>query len=202
MKNLLYTLLSLLIILNSCTIEKRVHLPGYNVEWKNNWSAKNNLKQNNTTEPEVESEANAKINEKNVAVNTNSIILDNSTASNDNIYIEIPKEERLISTVSNHNRTSDAPNEITNQEDKTQSIMQVHKAKNKVKQLSKKLNSSNSSDDVPVGLLYLLAILIPFVAVGIVTDWDVKTVVINLLWCLLCGIPGIIHACIIVSRNS
>ena len=47
-------------------------------------------------------------------------------------------------------------------------------------------------------LLYILAVLIPFVAVGIVTDWDLKTVLINILLSILCYIPGVIHAFIII----
>ena len=58
------------------------------------------------------------------------------------------------------------------------------------------------SDDVPVGLLYLLCFIFPFIAVGIVTDWDITAVIVNILWTFLCGIPGIIHALIIVGRNT
>ena len=79
---------------------------------------------------------------------------------------------------------------------------------------SKKMTSENKTiasyklvkkalkDDVPVGLLYVLCFFIPWLAVGFATNWDVKTVVINILWTFLCGIPGIIHAIIVVGRNS
>jgi uncharacterized membrane protein YqaE (UPF0057 family) len=49
-------------------------------------------------------------------------------------------------------------------------------------------------------LLYVLCILIPWLAVGLATDWDVKKVIINLLWSLTC-IGGIIHAFIVVSKS-
>ena len=61
--------------------------------------------------------------------------------------------------------------------------------------------SHNPNDDDMLLLLYILAILIPFVAVGIVTDWDVTDVIINLLLCILCYIPGIIHAFIKIRDN-
>ncbi|MFT6002055.1 MAG: uncharacterized membrane protein YqaE (UPF0057 family), partial [Flavobacteriales bacterium] len=61
--------------------------------------------------------------------------------------------------------------------------------------------NSNSSSGVE-WYFWVLALFIPWLAVGIVTDWDVKTVVINILWSLLCGIPGIIHAFIIVNREG
>lgn len=49
---------------------------------------------------------------------------------------------------------------------------------------------------------WVLALCIPWLAVGLVTDWDIKTVVINVLWTLLCGIPGVIHAFIIINREG
>ena len=72
----------------------------------------------------------------------------------------------------------------------------------KSKEKALKASDSNLGDDVSTGLLYVLCFFIPFLAVGLATDWDVKTVLINLLWTCLCGIPGIIHAFIVVSKNS
>ncbi|MFN5417071.1 MAG: YqaE/Pmp3 family membrane protein [Flavobacteriia bacterium] len=71
----------------------------------------------------------------------------------------------------------------------------IKKAVKAIKKESKK------SDDMLI-LLYILCIFIPPVAVGLATDWDITTVVINVLWCLLCGLPGIIHAFIVVSREN
>lgn len=59
-------------------------------------------------------------------------------------------------------------------------------------------NKEDSSSDDMLILLYLFAILIPFVAVGIVTDWDMRSVLINILLCILCYIPGVIHAFIVI----
>ena len=49
------------------------------------------------------------------------------------------------------------------------------------------------------GVLYVLAVLIPPLAVGLKTDWQ-KPVIFNILWCCLGFLPGIIHAIIIVGR--
>lgn len=81
----------------------------------------------------------------------------------------------------------------------------IQKNENKISKEDKKEFKKaikKSGGDVPIGLLYVLCVLIPFVAVGLATDWDVKTVVFNLLWCLLCFIPGVIHAFIVVSREA
>jgi len=62
------------------------------------------------------------------------------------------------------------------------------------------LNQTKKADS-PLILLYILAILIPFVAVGIATNWDLLPVIFNILWTMLCGIPGIIHAFIVIKRT-
>lgn len=72
----------------------------------------------------------------------------------------------------------------------------------KSKEKALKASDSNLGGDVPTGLLYVLCFFIPWLAVGLATDWDIKKVIINILWTMLCGIPGIIHAFIVVSKNS
>ena len=47
--------------------------------------------------------------------------------------------------------------------------------------------------------LYILAILLPPIAVGIHTGWK-KPTLFNLLWTFLFGVPGIIHAFIVLGR--
>lgn len=66
-----------------------------------------------------------------------------------------------------------------------------------IQKLINEKSKDSSSDDMLI-LLYILAVLIPFVAVGIVTDWDLKKVLINILLCILCYIPGVIHAFITI----
>lgn len=50
-------------------------------------------------------------------------------------------------------------------------------------------------------VLIILCFLIPWLAVGLTTDWDIR-VLYNLLWTLLFIIPGIIHALIVVSKEG
>jgi len=73
--------------------------------------------------------------------------------------------------------------------------------KNEKKSLKRKVVSLEKESDGDAILYYILAIFIPFLAVGLVTNWDVKQVVINIILCCLCGLPGIIHALIVVSKN-
>ena len=57
--------------------------------------------------------------------------------------------------------------------------------------------------EVDMFVLILLAILIPPVAVGLVSDWsDSKALIINILLTLCFWLPGIIHAIIYVNNNK
>ena len=76
--------------------------------------------------------------------------------------------------------------------------------KEKIKFLRKirketKIDKKSSVKAVPKVVLYILAIIIPPVAVGLHTDWGEPTLW-NLLWTLLFGIPGIIHAFYIILK--
>lgn len=62
------------------------------------------------------------------------------------------------------------------------------------------LKAMDMPDESDKTLLYILAFVIPFVAVGLVTDWEIKDILINLLLTALCGVPGIIHAFIKVKN--
>lgn len=53
--------------------------------------------------------------------------------------------------------------------------------------------------DVPMPVLYVLAIIIPPLAVGIYTDWDTPTLW-NLLFTIIGWVPGVIHAFIVLTR--
>lgn len=57
--------------------------------------------------------------------------------------------------------------------------------------------------EVDMFVLILLAILIPPVAVGLVSDWsDSKALIISILLTLCFWLPGIIHAIIYVNNNN
>ncbi len=201
MKKILLITASILFMVASCTVEKRVYRNGFNVQWHamNGHSKKDKNTEINSIE-EVETVAKVVISPKE----------NSKTAS---VY-ELPNQE-VVAVAQNDeasiqaNSVSTTPQvvNVKGMADQTISVNQKNKevkqiSKQEMKALRKVVNSQKQSDDVPVGLLYVLCFFFPFIAVGIVTDWDISTVLINLLWTLLCGIPGVIHALIIVSRNS
>ena len=109
-------------------------------------------------------------------------------------------------------------NEVNSQESKSINTTKTEKVKKAIRApkassskevaSAKKTMASTSlvkkalKDEVPTILLYVLCFFIPFLAVGLATNWDLTAVVINLLLCFLFFLPGVIHAIIVVGRNS
>ena len=201
MKKILLVAASILFLVASCTVEKRVYRNGFNVQWHamNGHSKKDKNMEVSSVE-EVETVAKVVVSSK-----------DNSNTAS--VY-EMPTQE--VITVAQNDEASIQSKSIgttapvvnvKGMADQTISVNQNIKdakqiTKQEIKALKKAVKSQKKSDDVPIGLLYVLCFFVPFIVVGIVTDWDIPSVLINLLWTLLCGIPGVIHALIIVSRNT
>ena len=201
MKKILLVAASILFLVASCTVEKRVYRNGFNVQWHamNGHSKKDKNMEISSVE-EVETVAKVVISPK----------ANSKTAS---VY-EMPTQE--VITVAQNDEASIQSSSIATtapvvnvkgMADQTIAINQNIKeakqiSKQEIKAMKKAVKSQKKSDDVPVGLLYVLCFFFPFVAVGLVTDWDIKAVLINILLTALCGIPGIIHAFIVVSKNT
>lgn len=52
------------------------------------------------------------------------------------------------------------------------------------------------------GLLILLAFLIPWLAVGLATDWEAEHLIVNILLSVFTCLGGLIHAIIIVNKYA
>ena len=209
MKKLLLAVLVVGFAISSCSIERRLHQKGFNVEWNKNLSS---LKKDKKEKQDyVSSEAVEEIavvspkTTKSPSVNSSSAISVDGVSINESIEAPVFVENNIT-------------NEVNSQESSVVNNTKIEKVKKAISAPkasgSEKVASANKTmastkivkkalkNDVPTGLLYVLCFFIPWLAVGLATDWDVKTVVINILWTCLCGIPGIIHAIIIVGRNS
>jgi len=201
MKKILLIAASILFLVASCTVEKRVYRNGFNVQWHamNGHSKKDKNTEINSIE-EVETVAKVVISPKENSKTASVYELPNqevvAVAQNDEASIQA----NSVSTTPQVVSVKGIANQTISVNQKNNEVKQI--SKQEMKALHKGVKSQKQSDDVPIGLLYVLCFFFPFIAVGIVTDWDLSTILINLLWYLLCGIPGIIHALIIVSRNS
>lgn len=183
---------SIAVIAPACSIEKRVHNPGYHITWN---ALKSNTNGAETAEQAQPEKTHARTTISKLQTNAAKSILDNSTVTQE-VQASTKAADKKIEAVTK-NATAHKPfasKKAFNQHE-LKTIAKASTAKKAVKNLL-----ANDTDDELI-LLYLLAILIPFVAVGIVTDWDLTDVVINLLLCLLCYIPGVIHAFIKIRDN-
>jgi len=205
MKKLLLAVLLVGFTISSCSIEKRLHQKGFNVEWnKNLGSLKKDKKEKQDF---VSSEAVEEIavistkTTKTPSVNNSAISVDDVTLNESNdasVFVEDNTNNEVnsqVSSVVSNTKTAKA-----NSSSKASSSKEVAIDNKTI--ASTKIVKKALKDSVPTGLLYVLCFFIPWLAVGFATDWDMKTVLINILWTFLCGIPGIIHAIIIVGRNS
>ena len=204
MKKILLVAASILFLVASCTVEKRVYRNGFNVQWHamNGISKKDKNVEVNSVEEEIAVAQVIKAPKANVSTSsTYEAISEESTTTltqNDVASLEEAPIQNEVKSIANDIKGMAA---VTIQNSpKNNEVKQI--SKQEIKSLRKTVKAAKKSDDVPIGLLYVICFIFPFIAVGIVTDWDITTVLLNLLLWLLCGIPGIIHALIIVGRNT
>jgi len=204
-----FTLLSLvsLLLLGACTLEKRVYRNGYNIQWHTSFKVKNHQPEQvaneeiSATSPQVEKSMNeGKHSGKSSRIADAQI----SALPLQGYKVNAPSQEFVLNQGSTEKQQLAA---IVQQHFvKESSSKAAHHAvkvdHKKAQRLTKALSktSENSTDDVPMIALFILCFIFPPIAVGLATDWDTEIVIYNILWTLLCGFPGIIHALIIVGR--
>ena len=199
-----FTLLSLLavLILAACTVEKRIYRNGYNVQWHSSLKVKNQ-----TNEPKVAEEVMATKQTNDAATQKVSIAQKEQDLtmlaaqkiqqdfSHSALKTEkVQKDAAQLAGVVKQYFVKETTSKAAMQENK----VVKHQAKKLTRQLNKATN--NHPDEVPYILLFILCFIFPPIVVGLVTDWDTEIIIYNLLWCVLCGFPGIIHALIILGR--
>ena len=192
-KQISFIVLAATFILTSCTVERRLHNSGFHVKWNNSHS---------TSETEVSVSEVKKLEEVDEVFTKNEI---SEVALNEN---ETFKVEAIDAIDLNENVSLKEEKSLTNdvavgtisepkKVDNLNTKFEHRKAKLEFKKAVKN-NSSMSDMDI---LLLILCFLIPFLAVGLATDWDVTKVLICLILSLLFWIPGIIYALLVVLNK-
>jgi len=176
------------VIVTSCSVEKRHYTSGYSVQWN---SKKSNV---SVTEASYVAKQTPKTENK-------------KATENKTIIAQAPVEQVAVNSKT-VNKTLVASVNKTVYTKTTAKVTSFENtiASNNAKIVEKvaapaKAPVKGEGADIPVWAYILLAIFIPFVAVGLATDWSIS-VLWNILWSLLCGIPGIIHAFIILKRTG
>jgi uncharacterized membrane protein YqaE (UPF0057 family) len=192
-KQISFIVLAATFILTSCTVERRLHNSGFHVKWNNSHS---------TSETEVSVSEVKKVEEVDEVFTKNEI---SEVALNDN---ETFKTEAIDAIDLNENVSLKEEKSLTydvavgtisesKKVDNLNTKFEHRKAKLEFKKAVKN-NSSMSDMDI---LLLILCFLIPFLAVGLATDWDVTKVLICLILSLLFWVPGIIYALLVVLNK-
>jgi uncharacterized membrane protein YqaE (UPF0057 family) len=174
--------LALSVIYTSCSIEKRHHLNGYYISW--------NHKTEKATEQKVEPKEAAAITP--VAENKTVEVAEQNAVEN-NIA---PQVSEAVTTPSGNEVRNTAKNIIAdvNKSEVKQAAPAVIKQANK----SKAANSSAPSSEPDTVLLVILAILIPPLAMYLYEGSWTSRCTVNLILTLLCGLPGVIHALVVI----
>lgn len=186
--------LTTLFIVSSCSIERRVHQPGYHISWKNSQS--NNQKSDNeqlvaaseTSKEEVQTVDKISILKSKKVSNTVSkkkLITNNETG-------KVTANEGSKVTEKNNSSSSSIISEDkkVSKENEAFETQQKSDVKSNV---DSKNNSNGIQDEVMFILLVLLCLVIPPLAVFIITE-DLKLTLISLLLTLLFWLPGVIFA--------
>lgn len=190
MKQLNYLVLTIafLISLSSCTMEKRHYQSGYYIDWKKN--TQNTA--NQVTPREQLNNADAK-----------SIHFSGNFSASSDAQLVLSNNE-VAKKESEHPKCGFAETREHDQIKKhsLKEKVQVLKAIRQVKKVLPSKTTKQKSDNTPMLVLYILAFLLPPVAVGLATDWDPETTLINLGLTILCWLPGIVHALIVLGNRT
>ncbi len=166
-----------IVLISSCTIEKRHYLSGYSVQWNHK---KNNTHLNENKLPAIELPKQRVIIEKTLtaSVEKKPIILKQPIKQPD----LMPNLDYTKTKIDFKNNESIVIKKIVDTKIKT----------------TKKAKGGGYNGSMVV--LYILAFFIPPLAVGIFTRCGMPTLW-NILWTLLFFFPGIIHAIIVLRRG-
>lgn len=187
--------------LGSCSVEKRLYSKGYYVQWKRSYTGPGEASTKIEKEGPTVLRHEGILNE--YAIIEESIASNEKAAGEANVTPTLLSIENTPSFEANETEIK-VENDRSNASNLTGQLLPV-KVKSKsnkfVTPLLKKSSESKSAGGPDKALLIVLCFLIPWLAVGLATNWDVKPILFNLLWSLTC-IGGIIHAIIVVNREA
>jgi uncharacterized membrane protein YqaE (UPF0057 family) len=177
----------------SCTVQKRLHNPGYHVTWKSKYQSadKNEVSKNENNQNEaIENSEDVALNENAKAIENEPFVIINSKKSNDSFSYTSNKTKRQNETFLNNSSKSLI---AKNQENK----VSKHAA---IKKIAKKASRSSSQyeDDILFLLLLVLCFVFPPLAVAIASGFDLIKILISIILTILFWLPGIIYALYVV----
>ena len=178
------------LFLASCTIEKRHYQTGYFIDWMKGSRSFAHVQKtsNNSSIASCDQE-------------NNNIL---SAATNVDSTIDNQQPADKMVTASSSNEFTPSILRTINGIDQTIAISSPAKMNtwSLIKAAKKyKKESKSQHGNTPLVLLIILCIILPPLAVGLMTDWDTTSVFSSIAWTLLtCWVGGIIHAFYIMDK--
>ncbi len=165
----------------SCTVSKRIDKWGYSVSFDK--KQKTEVISEDVAEIPVE----------------NKIISNVVTTTQDSYIVEdavMNQDQAVVNDVTVNDNAVTEVNEVVSQVNNVVAEKQFTKTSKIQKQVGKnrEVIQQISKKEISEGLLKFLCIVWPWLAVGLITDWDFKKVLVCFLLTFLCWIPGIIYA--------
>jgi len=197
MKKLLILGITSLLLTVSCSVQKRLYNSGYHVSWKNKYQSVDKsdfiTKENFVSDEREDNQDLATIEDSREIGNTQ--------------FSESINSKKLVEPISYTTTESKNKNvaPIKNTSKKLNSVPKRNKVSKfmESKKLAKRANKSSGSDeDILLILLVILCFLIPPLAVGIASDWDLTMLLISIILTLLFWIPGVLFALYIVLKDK
>lgn len=194
------------LILDSCTVQKRYHRKGFSVNWNHTSIGgkkdKSKFSYESADEEIVaikESKVIENVTKNEVSTYSNEAIADfASTADEISIVASLPAENKL-----NTKNESKEINILAPVNNSREVKLSNKKFKGTIAETKlKKIQEKGSATEVWVYLLLIL--LVPFgstIAMYLYEGSWTRRVTTNLILTLLCGLPGVIHALIVVLGN-
>jgi uncharacterized membrane protein YqaE (UPF0057 family) len=185
-KNLLWV--ALLGVAMSCTVSKRIDKWGYRLSLD---KKSHNVEAQNVETPASENVASVNEDKKSINLlvsSTDAVTIQNESTVENNLSMVTPENVTVVSKSENSAKIKEAK----------PSAQEIKASKLIAKQLNKFESRVQTGFQPSKGVLVLLAIFIPLLAVYLYEGSWTKRCTVNLLLCLLCGLPGVIHALVVV----
>ena len=200
---LLTAAFSMTLILDSCSVQKRYHRKGFTVNWNNasvNMKKNRKVVHNETIQEEVIVSNATK--EKLIRNYETPISMDVASAVQSvyapSLIDETSQNTEKFQIRSEKSKTFKPVKELNNKE-----VKSTKKAAQKIIKAVKKNQQKNSKTDTIIYILLIL--LVPFgttISMYLYEGSWTSRVTANLLLTLLCGLPGLIHALVVILGNK
>lgn len=195
-------------ILSSCSVQRRYHRDGLNISWNHSSMKKDkNADQiiKATEESSITQRTEITTNQMQTLSTDNVAEADNAVSSSEFTSTLASTENQELENVSLSDETPvSVPQNTTKKQmlskNETQHSLNTKTMKQQFSALKQDAKSNNKAADDDSYILYvILAFIIPPLAVFLYegSEWTQRCT-INLILTLLCGIPGLIHALVII----